>query len=78
MSLVDHLENRSVALRCGELGISVTIYEPRASGVLGGKTMEEVRAAWSACADKALYRRLLTPGRAEHSWAVVDGLRSIG
>ena len=78
LSLVDHLENRSVALRCGELGIGVTIYEPLASGVLGGKTMEEVRAVWSAWADMAFYQRLLTPGHAEHSWAVVDGLRSIG
>ena len=78
LSLVDHLENRSVALRCGELGIGVTIYEPLASGVLGGKTMEEVRAVWSAWADMAFFQRLLTPGHAERSWAVVDGLRSIG
>ncbi|MEO6654190.1 MAG: aldo/keto reductase [Ilumatobacteraceae bacterium] len=78
LSLVDHLENRSVALRCGELGIGVTIYEPLASGVLGGKTIEEVRAVWSAWADMAFYQRLLTPGHAEDSWAVVDGLRSIG
>ena len=49
-----------------------------ASGVLGGKTMEEVRAVWSAWADMPFYQRLLIPGRAERSWAVVDGLRSIG
>lgn len=78
LSLVDHLENRSVALRCGELGIGVTIYEPLASGVLGGKTMEEVRAVWSAWADMPFYQRLLTPGHAERSWAVVDGLRCVG
>jgi aryl-alcohol dehydrogenase-like predicted oxidoreductase len=78
LSLVDHLENRAVALRCGELGIGFTSYEPLASGVLGGKTMEEVRAVWSEWADMPFYQRLLTPGQAEHSWAVVDGLRPIG
>jgi len=78
MSLVDHLDNRSVVGHCSELGVGVTIYEPLASGVLGGKTMEEVRAAWSAWADMPFYQRLLIPGRAERSWAVVDGLRSIG
>ena len=40
--------------------------------------MEEVGAVWSASADMAFYQRLLIPGNAEHSWAVVDGLRSIG
>jgi aryl-alcohol dehydrogenase-like predicted oxidoreductase len=78
LSLVDHLDNRSVVGRCGELGVGVTIYEPLASGVLGGKTMEDVRAVWSAWAEMAFYQRLLIPGRAERSWAVVDGLRSIG
>jgi len=77
LSLVDHLANRSVAQRCGELGIGVTIYEPLASGVLGGKTIEEVRAVWSAWADMPFYQRLLSPGQAERSWDVVDGLRSI-
>lgn len=78
LSLVDHLDNRALTRRCGELGIGVTIYEPLASGVLGGKTMQEVRDVWSAWAEMAFYQRLLIPGRAERSWAVVDGLRSIG
>ena len=78
MSLIDHLENRSLVRRCGELGIGVTIYEPLASGVLGRKSMEDVRAVWSAWADMPFYQRLLIPGRAERSWAVVDGLREIG
>jgi aryl-alcohol dehydrogenase-like predicted oxidoreductase len=78
LSLVDHLDSRSVARRCGELGVGVTIYEPLASGVLGGKTVDEVRAVWSEWADMAFYQRLLVPGRVERSWAVVDGLRVIG
>lgn len=78
MSLVDHLENRPLARRCGELGIGVTIYEPLASGVLGGKTLEEVRAVWAAWSNMPFYQRLLTPDRAARSWAVVDGLRPIG
>jgi aryl-alcohol dehydrogenase-like predicted oxidoreductase len=78
LSLVDHLENRTLARRCGELGIGVTIYEPLASGVLGGKTLDEVRAVWAAWSDMPFYQRLLTPDRATRSWAVVEGLRSIG
>jgi aryl-alcohol dehydrogenase-like predicted oxidoreductase len=78
LSLVDHLENRSLAGRCAELGIGVTIYEPLASGVLGGKPMEDVQAAWAAWSDMPFYQRLLVKGRAERSWAVVDALRPIG
>ena len=77
LSLVDHLENRALARRCDELGIGVTIYEPLASGVLGGKTMDEVRSVWSEWEEMAFFQRLLIPGRAERSWAVVDGLRPI-
>lgn len=76
MSLVDHLGNRTLAQRCHELGIAVTVYEPLASGVLGGKSLEHVQAVWAAWAEMPFYQRLLIPGRAERSWAVVDGLRS--
>jgi aryl-alcohol dehydrogenase-like predicted oxidoreductase len=78
LSLVDHLDNRALARRCGELGVAVTIYEPLASGVLGGKSMDDVRAVWSAWSDMPFYQRLLAPGQAERSWAVADGLRAIG
>ena len=40
-----HDERPSIA-RCGELGIAVTIFEPLASGILSGKTLEQVQAAW--------------------------------
>ena len=51
LSLIDHLDNRCLVRRCGELGVGVTIYEPLASGVLGGKSVEQVRAVWAAWAD---------------------------
>ena len=77
LSLVDHLHNRALVARCGELGIGVTIYEPLAGGVLGGRSMDQVRAVWSAWAEMPFYQRLLIPGRAERSWAVVNGLRPL-
>jgi aryl-alcohol dehydrogenase-like predicted oxidoreductase len=77
LSLIDHLDKRALVQRCGELGVGVTIYEPLASGVLGGKSMGEVRAVWAEWVDMAFYQRLLIPGRAERSWQVVDGLRPI-
>jgi aryl-alcohol dehydrogenase-like predicted oxidoreductase len=77
LSMVDHLDNRALVRDCGALGIGVTIYEPLASGVLGGKTIDEVRAVWAAWTEMAFYQRLLVPGRAERSWTVVDGLRPI-
>jgi aryl-alcohol dehydrogenase-like predicted oxidoreductase len=77
LSIIDHLDNRSLAEWCHHRGVGVTVYEPLASGVLGGKSMDEVRAVWSAWSDMPFYQRLLVPGRAERSWAVVDGLRAI-
>jgi aryl-alcohol dehydrogenase-like predicted oxidoreductase len=60
------------------MGIAVTIYEPVASGILSGKTMEQVYAAWPGpWRETALFKRLLSPGRAEKSFAVADGLRPI-
>jgi aryl-alcohol dehydrogenase-like predicted oxidoreductase len=77
LSLIDHLDNRELVAQCHDRGIGVTIYEPLASGVLGGRSVEEVRAAWASWSEMSFYQRLLIPGRAEHSWAVVDGLRSL-
>ena len=39
LNLIDYLDDRADIARCGELGIAVTIYEPLAGGVLGGKTL---------------------------------------
>jgi aryl-alcohol dehydrogenase-like predicted oxidoreductase len=77
MSLVDHLDSRDLVARCGERGIGATIYEPLAGGVLGGKTLDEVRDVWAAWASSGFYKRLLAPGPAERSFAVVDGLRML-
>jgi aryl-alcohol dehydrogenase-like predicted oxidoreductase len=77
LSLVDHLDARERFSRCAELGVPVVVYEPLASGVLSGRTMEEVREIWKDWAEFGFYRRMLAPGRAERSEAVVDAIRPI-
>ena len=78
LSLIDYLDHRPYIARCGELGIPVTIYEPLASGILTGKTMEQVQATWEGpWRESSFYKRLLGPGNAERSFAVADGLRPI-
>lgn len=78
LSLIDYLDTRPVFARYGELGIGVTIYEPLGSGILGGKTLEQVLATWTGpWVDTPFFRRLLAPGKAERSFAVVDGVRPI-
>jgi len=78
LSLIDYLDNRAAIARCGELGIAAVIYEPLASGILTGKTLEQVLAVWDGVwVDSPFYRRLLAPNRAERSFAVADGMRPI-
>jgi aryl-alcohol dehydrogenase-like predicted oxidoreductase len=78
LNLIDYLEDRPMIATCGELGIAATIYEPVASGILTGKTLEEVRAVWTGPWEQsAFYKRLLSPGNGERSIAVADGLRPI-
>jgi aryl-alcohol dehydrogenase-like predicted oxidoreductase len=77
LSLVDHLDARERFSRCAELGVPVVVYEPLASGVLSGRTMEEVREIWKDWAGFGFYTRMLAPGRAERSEAVVDAIRPI-
>ncbi len=78
LSMIDYLDDREMIARCGELGIDVVIYEPLASGILTGKTLEEVRATWTGpWVHSSFYQRLLAPGRAERSFAVADGVRAI-
>lgn len=78
LSLIDYLDDRDYIARCAELGIAVTIYEPLASGILTGKTMQQVQATWvGPWRESAFYKRLLGPGMAERSFAVADGLRPI-
>jgi aryl-alcohol dehydrogenase-like predicted oxidoreductase len=77
LSLIDHLDNRDSIARCGELGIGAVIYEPLAGGILSGKTLEQVLAVWKEWVEEPFYKRLLSPGRAERSFAVADGMRPI-
>jgi aryl-alcohol dehydrogenase-like predicted oxidoreductase len=78
LSLIDYLDARPYIARCGELGVAVTIFEPLASGILTGKTVEQVQAVWQGpWRESPFYKRLLSPGMAERSFAVADGLRPI-
>ncbi len=78
LSLIDYLDDRASIAACGEIGIPVTIYEPLASGVLTGKTLEQVLAIWTGpWVESSFFKRLLSPGRAERSFAVADGIRPI-
>jgi myo-inositol catabolism protein IolS len=78
LTLIDYLDDRAAIARCGELGIAVTIYEPLASGILSDKTPDQVLAYWTGpWVEEAFYKRLLSPGLAERSFAVAGGLRSI-
>jgi myo-inositol catabolism protein IolS len=78
LSLIDYLDARDGFARCRDLGIGVVAYEPVASGILTGKTQDEVLAMWTGpWADSAFFKRLLAPGRVERSFAVADGLRPI-
>jgi myo-inositol catabolism protein IolS len=78
LNLIDYLDDRASIASCGELGIAVTTFEPLASGILGGKTLDEVLAVWTGpWVEAAFFKRLLSPGQAERSFAVADGLRPI-
>jgi aryl-alcohol dehydrogenase-like predicted oxidoreductase len=56
----------------------VTIYEPLASGILSDKTLEQILAIWTGpWIESSFYKRLLSPGKAERSFAVADGVRPI-
>jgi myo-inositol catabolism protein IolS len=78
LNLSDYLDDRSAIARYGELGIAVTIYEPLASGILSDKTPDQVLRYWTGpWVESAFYKRLLSPGRVERSFAVAEGLRLI-
>jgi aryl-alcohol dehydrogenase-like predicted oxidoreductase len=78
LSMIDYLEARDAFAAYGEAGIGVTVFEPLASGILGGKTPEQVLATWTgAWVGTPFYQRLLSPGNAEKSFAVADGIRPV-
>jgi aryl-alcohol dehydrogenase-like predicted oxidoreductase len=78
LNLIDYPGARAYASACGEMEIAVTIFEPVASGILTGKTIEQVQATWlGPWRESPFYKRLLSPGNAEKSAAVTEGLRPI-
>ena len=78
LSLIDYLDNRPAIAAWGEAGIAVTIFEPLGSGVLTGRTLEQVRASWTGpWRESPFYKRLLGPGNGEKSFAVAAALRPI-
>jgi len=78
LSLIDHLEERAAIAACGEMGIIVTIYEPLASGILTGRTIEQVRASWPGpWRETGFYKRLLEGEGGERSFAVAAELPAI-
>ncbi len=78
LSLIDYLDARDDITRYGEAGIAVTVFDVLGSGILTGKTMEEVLATWTGpWLESGFFKRLLVPGKAERSFAVAEGLRPI-
>jgi aryl-alcohol dehydrogenase-like predicted oxidoreductase len=78
LSMLDYLDDRPTIARCGELGVGVVVYEPLASGILTGKTLDQVLATWTGVwVETPFFQRLLSPGKAERSFAVADGMRPI-
>ena len=80
LSLIDYLGDRDLIAWCGEQQIAVTIYEPLASGILTDTPFEEVRQRWigTPWEDSEFFERLLSPGFADRSKQVVDGVRTVG
>jgi aryl-alcohol dehydrogenase-like predicted oxidoreductase len=78
LSMIEYLEDRPALARYGELGIGVTIYEPLASGVLSGKTVAQVRAAWTGAWEETdFYRKLADPGWEARCNAFVERMELI-
>jgi aryl-alcohol dehydrogenase-like predicted oxidoreductase len=77
LSLVDHLDNRELFVRCRELGVGVVVYEPLGSGTLSGKSIEEIRTGWADYTEWGFYKRLLAGENGERSAALVAALRPL-
>jgi aryl-alcohol dehydrogenase-like predicted oxidoreductase len=78
LSVIDYLDGRAAIERYGELGIAVTVYDVLASGILTGKTVEQVLSVWTGpWTESGFYKRLLAPDKRERSFAVANGLRPV-
>ena len=71
-----HEERPSIA-RCGELGIAATIFEPLASGILSGKTLAQVQAAWPGPWQETSWYKEELGTNADRNFAIADRLRPI-
>ena len=72
LSLIDHLGNRELFRWCAEHDVAAVVYEPLASGLLGGGpiTDEALRRTWGDLEEWSFYERLCAPGKLERSAAV--------
>jgi aryl-alcohol dehydrogenase-like predicted oxidoreductase len=79
LSVVDYLEDRDLIAWCGEQGMTVTIYEPLAGGVLTETPFDQVRAKYvgTPWEDSGYFRRMFGPDTGPRTRRVVDGLREI-
>src|SRR4051812_15455204 len=80
LSMIDHLEERPVIARCGELGIGAVIYEPLASGVLSGavRSGDDIKQKFGDDIEEwSFFQRLFAPGRMETTVSLLDGVRGV-
>jgi aryl-alcohol dehydrogenase-like predicted oxidoreductase len=77
LNLIDYLDNRQLFVRCGELGIAVTVYDSLSSAVLTDRTRDEVLTVWETFSANGWSHPLLAPEKIERTYAVVEGLRPI-
>ena len=77
VNLCYYHEELPLIARCGELGIATTIYEPLASGILSGRTLEQVKAAWPGPWQQTSWYQEELGTNAEQNFAVAARLRPI-
>jgi aryl-alcohol dehydrogenase-like predicted oxidoreductase len=79
LSILDYLEDRDLIAWCGEHGMTVTIYEPLAGGVLTEVPLDQVRAKYvgTPWEDSGYFRLLFGPETSPRTEQVIDGLREI-
>jgi aryl-alcohol dehydrogenase-like predicted oxidoreductase len=80
LSMLDHLDERPVIARCGELGIGAVIYEPLASGVLAGgvRSGEDIKEKFGDDIEEwPFFQRLFAPGRMERTVALIAGVQTV-
>jgi aryl-alcohol dehydrogenase-like predicted oxidoreductase len=79
LSMIDYLDDRELIARCGEMGIAVVVYEPLGSGILSGKTADQVRAAWTGAREQTeFWQQTLAPGKIEPLLDVASAVGGVG